>query len=113
MLGRAVVLAAVVGATLAAFQDRQTFRATTDLVQVDVSVLDGDRRPVRGLSAADFTVFEDGKPRPIAAFIPVDLAPRAPAAAGAASWLRDVAPDAVDNSVRPEGRLVIIMLDWS
>jgi VWFA-related protein len=27
--------------------------------------------------------------------------------------VRDVAPDAVDNNVRPEGRLVVIMFDWS
>ncbi len=33
-----------------------TFRAGTDLVQVDVSVLDNERRPVRGLTAAYFTL---------------------------------------------------------
>ena len=39
-----------------------TFRTGVDAVQLDVSVLDKDRRPVRGLTAADFTVLEDGKP---------------------------------------------------
>src|SRR5262245_6530956 len=57
-------------------QDRPTpqssFRTGIDLVYVDVSVLDSDRRPVRGLQAADFVVREDGRPRPIAAFSAVD-----------------------------------------
>jgi VWFA-related protein len=79
---------------------------------VDVSVLDQSRRPVRNLTAADFTILEDGKPRPIVAFVPVELAEPAPAA-GRAPWLRDVAPDVITNDVRPEGRLVVIMLDWS
>ena len=42
-----------------------TFRSGIDVVQVDVSVLDRSRVPVRGLTAADFIVLEDGKPRPI------------------------------------------------
>ncbi len=93
-------------------QPPPTFRAGVDVVQVDVSVLDKNRRPVRNLTAADFTVLEDGKPRPIAAFVPVELAEPA-RVAGQASWVRDVAPDVVTNDVRPEGRLVVIMLDWS
>lgn len=39
------------------------FRAAVDLVQLDVSVLDRDRRPVRGLTAADFTILENGRAR--------------------------------------------------
>jgi len=45
-----------------------TFRGGTDLVQVDVSVLDGKRHTVRGLTAADFTILEDGEPRDIKSF---------------------------------------------
>src|SRR6188768_2192229 len=54
-----------------------TFRTGVDLVEVDVSVLDKDRRPVRGLTRENFTILEDGKPRPAVAFAAVDLAERA------------------------------------
>jgi VWFA-related protein len=89
-----------------------TFQSGVALVQVDVAVLDKDRRPVRGLTRDAFTILEDGKPRPIVAFTPVTLAERE-ASPAAASWVRDVSPDVTTNSVRPEGRLVVIMLDWS
>jgi hypothetical protein len=43
-------------------QSAPTFRAGIDLVQLDVSVMDRDRQPVRGLTARDFQVLEDGRP---------------------------------------------------
>ena len=89
-----------------------TFRTGVDVVQVDVSVLDKDRRPVRGLTERDFTILEDGKARPIVAFVPVELA-EASQEQPSASWVRDVAPDVTSNHARPEGRLVVIMFDWS
>ena len=80
-------------------------------MQVDVSVLDKERKPVRGLTETDFTILEDGKPRPLVAFVPVNLAePQEPPTAPA---LRDVPADVITNSVRREGRLVVIMFDWS
>jgi VWFA-related protein len=89
-----------------------TFRTGVDLVEVDVSVLDKDRRPVRGLTRENFTILEDGKPRPAVAFAAVDLVERE-ASPARASWVRDVAPDVTANALRPEGRLVVIMFDWS
>src|SRR4051812_32236930 len=96
----------------AATQPPRTFQSGVDVVEVDVSVLDKDRRPVRGLAQSNFIILQDGKPRPIVAFSAVDL-PERDASSARASWMRDVSPDVVTNAIRPEGRLVVIMLDWS
>src|SRR5262245_50689101 len=84
-----------------------TFRTGVDAVQLDVSVLDKERRPVRGLTASDFTVLEDGKPREIVAFSAIELPPP-PAAAP--SGAESVPPDVARNDL-PEGRLVVILID--
>ena len=72
-------------------QQPPVFRSGVELVHLDVSVLDGNRRPVRGLGPADFTVTEDGKPQNIAVFSAVDIpdveVPKVP-------WIRDIAPEA-------------------
>ena len=57
-------------------QQTPVFRATADLVQIDVSVLDSDRQPVRGLTAADFTILDGGIEQPVVAFAAVDLPDR-------------------------------------
>jgi len=88
----------------------QAFKVATDLVRLDVSVLDKSRRPVRGLSAADFTILENGKPQPVAAFSAVELAEEQPAVVGA-PWMREVAQDIRDNSDSQQRRLFIIALD--
>jgi len=92
-------------------QPPRTFRTGIDVVQVDVSVLDRDRRPVRGLTASDFTVLEDGKPRPLVAFSPVDIPESKPLASGTAAWVREIAPDVAGNDLARDGRLVVIVLD--
>lgn len=87
-----------------------TFRAGVDVVMLDVSVLDGDRQPVRGLTAADFTVLENGKPLPIVAFHAVDVPDRL---VTAARWMNDVAPDVVTNRFEPDRLIVLMLDDWN
>ena len=87
-----------------------TFRTGVDAVQLDVSVLDKDRRPVRGLTAADFTVLDNGKPRQIVTFSAVEL-PVLPAPAfDAAQRVEAIASDVTSNDL-PDGRLVVILID--
>ncbi len=86
------------------------FRSGIDLVEVDVSVLDKDRYPVRDLISKDFTVLEDGKSRPILSFTAVEL-PEAEAQIAPA--FRGIAHDVVSNTVPQEGRLVVILMDGS
>jgi len=91
--------------------DRQPFKTGIELVQLDVVVLDGKRQPVSGLTAADFTVLDDGVPVSIRAFTPIELARRNP---GDAVWSGEVAPDVATNRVGDEeGRLVVILMDRS
>jgi VWFA-related protein len=87
-----------------------TFRTGVDLIQVDVVVLDKNRRPVTGLTAGDFSVQLDSKPAPIDAFAAIALPERA-RAEGAAAWTRDVPSDVSTNQRRDEGRLVVIVMD--
>jgi VWFA-related protein len=87
------------------------FRSGVDVLQLDVSVLDKSRRPVRGLTQTDFTVEIGGKPAAIVAFTPVTLPSAAPAAP--AAWMTDVAPDIVSNQLPEEGRLIVLLFDQS
>ena len=88
------------------------FRSGVELIQLDVAVLDDKRVPVRGLTANDFTVLDNGTPASIRAFTAVELA--AHARANDPVWAQDVTPDVATNAIgEEEGRLVIILMDRS
>ena len=66
------------GARLAAPQaappsGQPTFPAEVELVVVDAAVTDRQGRPIRGLSASDFTLLEEGEPREISSFEAVEV----------------------------------------
>jgi hypothetical protein len=45
--------------------DGLVFRASTELIRLDVSVTDVDGHPVADLQAGDFEIFQDGKRQPV------------------------------------------------
>jgi Ca-activated chloride channel family protein len=63
----AAVVAACVAATVAA-HGAQQFRSGVEVVRVPVVVTDRNNLPIRGLTAADFQVLEEGTPQNIAYF---------------------------------------------
>ncbi len=109
-LAIAVLAAAAAVAVTAAQQQPPRFQSGVEMVVLDVSVLDRDRRPVRGLNASDFTVLEDGQPQKVSSFEAFDFedpvlpTPTAP-------WVRAVAPDVQKNTDVNDKRLVVIVMD--
>ena len=90
-------------------QQRPTFRSGIDLIEVDVSVIDGDSVPITDLQPTDFSVTVDGEPRRVlqAHF---DLLAKPERDAGRP------APAAEDifytsNTDAERGRLVVIAVD--
>ena len=77
-------------------------------MHLDVSVLDRDRRPVRGLTPADFTILENGVAQELTVFSAVALEPPAPPTA---QWMRDVPADVRTNDRIEERRLFLLLLD--
>ena len=59
-------------------QQPPTFRAGTDLVRVDVTVLNRGGNPVTSLTAADFEVRDNGQPQEITSFKLVEATGQAP-----------------------------------
>jgi VWFA-related protein len=90
-------------------QRTPAFPAGVDIVRVDAVVLGRDGRPVKGLTAADFEVLENGKKRDVASFEPIDVRQQAVTAAAATA-----APEveSVPRILLPqEGRAVLVYFD--
>src|ERR1041384_5558421 len=54
-------------------QQPPQFRAGVDVFQLEVTVLDRNHDPVRGLKASKFSVLENGKPQKIVSFDEVEV----------------------------------------
>jgi VWFA-related protein len=88
-----------------------SFRSGVDVIQLDVSVLDKARHPVPGLTAADFTVLENGKPQRLVSVASVNASDRDPVRS---AWMRYASRDVATNDLADElgdGRLFAIVLD--
>jgi hypothetical protein len=88
-------------------QSQATFKTGVEVVRLDVTVLDHDRRPLRGLTADDFVVLEKGKPQPIVDVVPVEVPV---ARESTAAWMRDAGSDVASNESDIR-RLVVIVMD--
>ena len=85
----------------------QRFKSSIDVVQVDVSAIDGSGRPVTDLKAGDFELRVDGRPRRITSvqFVSVPSAVATPPAAAAAHFST--------NADSVGGRLIMVVVDRS
>lgn len=73
-----VGLVGLLGIGASGQQTEPRFMASTTAVIVDVVIRDKQKHPVAGLTADDFTVFEDGKRQQITSFAAVGTGPSAP-----------------------------------
>jgi hypothetical protein len=102
-------VALAVAALSAQAPQTPTFRSTTSLVLVDVSVLDQDGRPVSGLGADDFEVKLNGQVRPVKTVIYEEAA--AKAAPPVAAPTDVAAPVASNATAAGDPRVFIVMAD--
>ncbi len=91
-------------------QTPPVFRTGVEAVQLDVTVLDANRQPVRGLTAEDFTILDRGQPQQIVTFTAVNLPGRDMAAA---AWTREIASDVSTNHHDTQRVLIMLMDDCS
>ncbi len=121
MLGLIRTLPLLALAAAIAQQTAPVFRATTNLVIVNVFVRDRAGRDIAGLSKDDFTILEDGKPQTIAIFEyqRLDPSPTTPSlaarpqaepSAGAAGPIRIASPGTIRYRDR---RLLVLFFDHS
>ncbi len=105
--GLAVVVSIAAASAGILAQDKLTFRAESNYVEVDAIVTDAHCDIVRGLTAADFVVKENGKRQSVTSFDVVDLPTTGPAATGTAPRLAPNVPDDLRNVT---GRVYLIYL---
>ncbi len=87
---------------------RPTFRAATEVIAIDVGVVDRNGSPVKDLRADEFVVKVDGQPRQIASLQFVDQSVTPVDTRSRALSLRPVASS---NAAGGGGRLILIVVD--
>jgi len=115
---RTAVIAALLPWAAGAQAPRQgplVFRSSTQLVQINV-IVDGKQGPVGGLSAGDFQITDNGKPRTVRVFSFDDergeAVPVAPSgAAGAAGAAAPQAPTGFSNAHPRAPGMVVVLFD--
>ena len=105
--GARLAAMALLGSALLQTQQQPVFRSRIDLLQLDVAVLDKDRRPVRGLTKDDFILTEDKTPQTIQGFAEIDLPTRT---VEGPAWSRTASADVTTNEIDNQ-RIFVIILD--
>lgn len=113
LIGALLIAGVIVGRAHSQTPGQQPqFRAGVDLVQIDVVALDKDGHPVRGLTAADFTLVDQKKVQQIATFKEVTIpGDGAQPAVGSVLARPSLKLDVVSNQIPPADRLLVIVLD--
>jgi VWFA-related protein len=94
----------------AASPQQPTFPAEIELVTVDAAVVDRSGRAIRGLTASDFTVLEDGRPQAISSFEAIEL-PDSPRGADDEPPERPRVSTNARDAARTTGRTFVVVFD--
>lgn len=105
----ALLLAGVGAIPHTVAQEHPTFPSGIALVKVDVVVVDRDGKPVRGLTSADFRVFDEGRERPVVSFEAVVAPP--PMTEGEAAAKPPRVSTNVGDGARAAKPLLLFVLD--
>ena len=112
---QAVAVLVMLAVLVAHAQDPQPrFQSGVEVVTVDVTVVDGDGRPVRGLRPADFAVDVDGQRRRVVSAQWIALTPESPVALSATSrsGAAVALPAPYSSNDQPTGgRLIVLFVD--
>lgn len=91
-------------------QNPPVFRTTTNVVALDVTAVDKDGKPVKGLKASDFVVTLDGQARAVQTIDYVEFRSDVPAPANPAPGA-PAAPATPSSRPATERRVVVILFD--
>jgi VWFA-related protein len=105
------VLAALARPAAQQSGQRPTFRSSTELLLVDVRIVDRSGAPVSDLGASNFTVTVDRKPRPVVSAQFVNYEVRSDTVTDRKSVPSPQAPPPVEAPPPPSPRIVLIVVD--
>jgi len=110
---QAVAVLVMLAVLVAHAQDPQPrFQSGVEVVTVDVTVVDGDGRPVRGLRPADFAVDVDGQRCRVVSAQWIALTPESPLPATSRSGAAVALPAPYSSNEQPTGgRLIVLFVD--
>jgi VWFA-related protein len=103
----------------AAHQSSAVLRSSSDLVRIDVEVTDKSGKPIKGLTANQFMITDEGKPRAITSFSYADIEAIETAAAGDTKPIvvsvdndgpNSPSADAISDALR-DRRLIVLFFD--